>query len=439
MTTSYDAVIIGAGVFGSGIAFELSRRGFTTCNIDLYGAPGLGSTSSSGAIIRFNYSTVEGVQLAWEGNHYWMDFPNYLETTDEAGTARKVTTGSVFLRTHEDLHQLYMRTMSAAGVPWEDWSSEQVAERLPVLSLAEYGGPTTEDDDRFWADPVGAIPGALYTPDAGHISDPQLAAHNLHTAAKAKGGEFRFNSRVTEILTTNDGSAVQGVVLENGDTIEAPIVVGVGGPHSSSLLELAGLTGTAAITTRPMRHEVHVAPSPPNFDFEGHGMMVADLDQGMYFRPEAGNQIFVGSTDPDCDPQEWVDPTELDTMNRQITEPRWNLQMMRMAKRLPEFGVPHQRKGLAEAYDVSTDWGPIYDRSDLDGFFTASGTSGNQFKNACVGSNLMASLIEAVSNGHDHDADPLVVPARYTGVDIDMAAFSRNRSLNADSTGTVLG
>lgn len=437
MTTTFDAVIIGAGVFGSGIAYELSRRGWKTCNVDMFGSAGHGSTSSSGAIIRFNYSTVTGVRLAWEGNHYWEDFENYLETTDELGHARKVTTGSLFLRTHEELHQLYMRCLGDVGVPYEEWTAEQVAIGLPPITLDAYGPPTTDDDERFWADPHGVIPGGLYTPDAGHISDPQLAAQNLHTAALAKGGDFRFNTRVTEVLTTSDASAVRGVALNSGEHIHAPVVVNVGGPYSASLNALAGLDGADAITTKPMRHEVHVAASPEGVDYEADGMMVSDLDQGIYFRPEAGNQIFIGSADPECDDQEWVD--DMSTLNREITHDRWNLQTMRLAKRVPKFGVPHQKKGLADAYDVSSDWGPIYDRTDLDGFFAARGTSGNQFKNACVASNLMAELIVAVTDGHDHDADPLTVTARYTGAQLTMGNFSRNRPINPDSTGTVLG
>jgi len=143
MSDSYDAVIIGAGVFGSGIAFELGRRGVKTCNVDMFGAAGHGSTSSSGAIIRFNYSTVAGVEIAWEGNHYWEDFENYLETTDELGHARKHTTGSLFLRTHEEFHQLYIRCMAAVGVPFEEWSPEQVAAGLPSICLDAYGPPMT--------------------------------------------------------------------------------------------------------------------------------------------------------------------------------------------------------------------------------------------------------------------------------------------------------
>ena len=437
MNNTFDAVIIGAGVFGSGIAFELSRRGVKTCNVDMNAAPGYGSTSSSGAILRFNYSTVPGIHLAWEGNRYWENFDDYLETTDERGHARKITTGHLFLNSDEELYQLYLDRLAQTDVAFEEWDPATVAERMPFLTLDSYGEPCTIDDDRFWADPEGTLPGGLYMSEAGYISDPQLAAHNLHTAAIAKGGEFRFKKTVAEILTSPDGSAVTGVRLADGDELLAPVVVNAGGPFSSGVNALAGLAGRDAIQTRPMRHEVHVAPAPEGVNFETDGALINDQEQGFYCRPETGNQIFIGSADPECDGEDWVD--DMSTLNREITEPRWNVQMMRLAKRLPEFGVPHQRKGLADAYDVSSDWGPIYDRTDLDGFFAARGTSGNQFKNACVGSHMMAELITAVSNGHDHDQDPLVVTGRWTGVELDMANFSRNRTINPDSTGTVLG
>ena len=41
--------------------------------------------------------------------------------------------------------------------------------------------------------------------------------------------------------------------------------------------------------------------------------------------------------------------------------------MLRLARRLPEFGVPPRPVGLAALYDASDDWVPIYDRSSLDG------------------------------------------------------------------------
>ena len=66
--------------------------------------------------------------------------------------------------------------------------------------------------------------------------------------------------------------------------------------------------------------------------------------------------------------------------------------MLRLARRLPEFGVPPKPVGLAALYDASDDWVPIYDRSSLAGFFMACGTSGNQFKNAPLAGQFMRAL-----------------------------------------------
>ena len=47
MSRTADAVIIGAGVIGSNIAFELARKGYKTLNIDKLPAAGYGPTSAS--------------------------------------------------------------------------------------------------------------------------------------------------------------------------------------------------------------------------------------------------------------------------------------------------------------------------------------------------------------------------------------------------------
>jgi sarcosine oxidase subunit beta len=88
---------------------------------------------------------------------------------------------------------------------------------------------------------------------------------------------------------------------------------------------------------------------------------------------------------------------------------------------------------------VSDDWIPIYDRTDLDGFYVAIGSSGNQFKNAPVAGYCMAELIEAVEGGHDHDTDPLVVTGVYTGLEMDMGFYRRNREINPNSSFSVNG
>jgi sarcosine oxidase subunit beta len=52
------AVVIGAGVIGSSIALQLKRLGHDVTVIDRNSAAGMGSTSASSAVVRFNYSTL---------------------------------------------------------------------------------------------------------------------------------------------------------------------------------------------------------------------------------------------------------------------------------------------------------------------------------------------------------------------------------------------
>ena len=82
---------------------------------------------------------------------------------------------------------------------------------------------------------------------------------------------------------------------------------------------------------------------------------------------------------------------------------------------------------------------PIYDRTSLGGFYVAIGTSRNQFKNAPVVGRFMATLICACGNGHDHDADPVVVQGRFTRNAINLGHCSRLRQPHADSAFNVMG
>jgi glycine/D-amino acid oxidase-like deaminating enzyme len=162
----------------------------------------------------------------------------------------------------------------------------------------------------------------------------------------------------------------------------------------------------------------------------------ADLDVGQYIRPQPGGTWLLGGTEPACDELHWVaDP---DVFDPYPTVEQFEAAMMRAARRVPEFGVPHRPVGLAAMYDVSDDWVPIYDKSDLPGFFMACGTSGNQFKNAPLAGRFMAAIIEAESQGHDHDRDPLEWVGERTGRTIRLSAFSRRRE-KALTSGTVMG
>ncbi len=438
--STVDAVVIGAGVIGASIGLELARRGWQTLNIDALPAAGFGSTSSSSAVVRFSYSTFAGVAMAWEGMHYWADWQAHLGVDDERGLARFVQPGMVLLKEPGGHHERCVPLYDQVGVPYEDWDADELARQLPTFDRGSYGPPTTADDDAFWADAERQLEGGIWTPDAGYVNDPQLAAHNLQRAAEAHGGRYRFHATVTAIDHTN--GQVTGVRLSDGTCVHTRVVVNAAGPHSAAINALAGQADRMSIGTRPMRHEVHHVAAPANTantanTANDRTTQIADGDTGVYLRPEVGGNLLVGSLDPECDDQEWVE--DPDDFNRAVTADGFERQVLRAARRLPDLAVPNKPSGIAALYDVADDWIPIYDRTDLDGFYVAIGTSGNQFKNAGVAGHCMAELIGAVEGGHDHDADPVVVAGTHTGLRLPLGTFCRNRIINRKSSFSVNG
>ena len=211
----------------------------------------------------------------------------------------------------------------------------------------------------------------------------------------------------------------------------------VGGPYARRLNEMAGVLDAMDRSSRALRREVYIYPAPDGVDYDTHGVMIGDTDTGVYFRGERGNNVLVGNAEPDCDELVWVeDPDELDEV---LSEDGFQLHGLRTSRRIKDLPIPQRKSGLVSMYDATPDWLPIYDRTGLDGFYVAIGTSGNQFKNAAVAGHVMAELILAVEGGHPHDDDPLVVPGKYTGLDIDLGTFTRNRVVPEDTHMNVFG
>lgn len=451
MRDTFDAIVIGAGVIGAGTALELARRGRRTLCVDKLPASGYGSTGSSCAIVRTHYSTLDGTALAWESTLRWKEWGAYLSTDDERGLAHLIEAGLVVIRTSDHPYERHLAFHDALGIPFETWTVEQLKERVPFFDTTAYAPPRLFDDDRFGEPASRPLLGAVYFPRAGYVNDPQLAAHNLQRAAEAAGAEFRFNTKVTGILresrrvagrTTEPsgggvGDRVAGATLGDGTEVRAPVVVNAAGPHSFVINRMAGVDGDMALTTRALRREVHYLPFPGGSHPDRYGRAATDDDVGVYCREETGGMMLVGSLDPPCDAPEWVE--DPDAFDREVTTERWRAQVFRAALRIPGLAIPSRPKGVADLYDVTEDWIPIYDRSGLDGFYLAVGTSGNQFKNAPMVGELMAELITACEAGHDHDRDPVRIAGPGTGTSLNLGFYSRNRAVNADSSGTVLG
>ncbi len=429
-----DVVIVGAGICGSSTALELSRSGLKVLVVDKAGGPGHGSTSASSSIVRFNYSTFDGIACSWESKFRWEAWEEYLGHRDPNGLAAFIHCGLVLIDVENIPKKRMAELFGRAGIPCESLSPTELQQLVPGIDTGRYFPPKPVDSEEFFT-PAQGLVGGLYTPDAGDVDDPQLAAANLASAAQAAGASFAFRRTVSEIVKSARNWTV---TLDGADKVTAPIVVNAAGPWSSAVNRMAGVGTDFTVRVGVLRQEVHQAPRPPGLaERTAPFPIIADLDLGVYIRPDSGHSLLVGGTEPECDPLEWIQNP--DDFNPQATAACFEAQLLRAARRLPDLKIPNRPRGLAGIYDVASDWTPIYDRTEHSGFYVAMGTSGNQFKNAPVIGELMKTLILAVEGGHEHDYDPVGFDASITGQRINLGSFSRKRELNAESSGTVFG
>ena len=399
-----DVLVIGAGVIGSAVALECARRWASVTVVDTRGGPGYGSTSASSAMVRYHYHHFPEAALAWEAGARWQEWERYLGVVDPAGMAHFIKSGGLVLEgPGYDLPRMISH-LRELGCPVELLDAAGIAERFPSLDPGKFGPPALPQDDHFWADATGELT-AFWVDSAGHMDDPQLSAHNLAYAAEQQGAQFLYRREVVDI-STKDGR-VGGVLLADGTRIESPIVVNVAGPWSAKINGMAGVLDDFIPKTQPMEQEVISVPAPPGFRLDDGGTCVTDPDFATYFRVHAGNTIIVGAMEPECDELVMLDSPE-DAIGS-VRQSTWETQTLRLARRVRDLG--------------------IYDKTNVSGYYVAIGTSGHGFKQAPFVGELMAELISAVENGHDHDAEPLAVTGSWTGVTVDLGHFSRRRSV----------
>jgi len=421
-----SAVVVGAGIIGSSISLELARSGWDVTVVDKGSTPGCGSTSASSAMVRFNYDSLPEAALAWEAAARWKDWERHLGALDSAGMAEFVRTGLLVLDGELLDRERSLTFMNELGIPYEVLDAAEIRKRFPALDPAQLGPACRVEDDHFWDEPSGEL-GGFVQPDSGFVNDPTLAAHNFANAAERAGAHFKWRSEVAGVV--REGGRVAGVTLASGERVNADVVVNAAGPWSVKLNAMAGVLDDFNTSTRPVEQEVISVPAPDGFGLDDGGTGVHDPDFATYFRPHPGGTIIVGSYEPPCDPLVFLD--DADDHAEAVSADNWEVQSLRLARRLPGVQVPSQKSGVVSAYDCTDDWIPIYDRTSLDGYYVAIGTSGHQFKAAPFVGVLISSLVDAVESGHDHDVDPVVVRGEWTGVEVPLSYFSRLRKVTA--------
>lgn len=143
MGKKYDTVIIGAGIIGCCIAYEMSKKGYRTLNIDFQPAAGAGSTGNSCGNVRFYYSTHDGVAMAYESAWYWHNWDRYIGIKNPRGMAKFHNTGSVFIKKKVIDWGNIKTNFDKVGVKYEEWNLDTLQKKIPNGDFHSFYPPQT--------------------------------------------------------------------------------------------------------------------------------------------------------------------------------------------------------------------------------------------------------------------------------------------------------
>lgn len=406
MNRRAEVVVVGAGIIGSSISYQLARHGVeSVVALDKGSGPAEGSTGASSSICRCRYTHPEVVRLAFHGQESYGNWPRFTGLSEVRSGLRRLGVlwlmGEAAEKVEADAEKLRSQGVSAIAI-----GPEEVTDRFPALSTCGEHFDMSGEDDHV------CIPGDafLFEPDGGY-ADPVGANQDLIDAARQAGASVEFGSQVVGV--TRSGSTVTGVRLADGSEISAGLVVNAAGPWCNRLSDMAGADIRWTLT--PTRVQTVYRDWPDDL---GPLPVAADNSTGIYFRPESGGrQILIGSVAAE-DEEEVVD--DPDSYKRVPDADFTDLKLAAFLHRVPALRNRGQVSGVAGLYTINReDVHPIVGPTDVEGFWVANGFSGHGFKLAPAIGSMVARSYTGKTMEFDTD-----VPMSFFAVDrepIDLA------------------
>jgi sarcosine oxidase, subunit beta len=360
-----DIVILGAGVMGASIAFQLGKRKGGKIVVIERDHVGRGGSGRSSALVRMHYSYPPEVQMALISLHM---FENWQAVVGEPGDFRR--TG--FVRIVHPSESARLR----ANVEMQKKLGVNVVliDRLQLQELAP-----------DWV--VDEVEIAAYEPDSGY-SDGAGVAGDFLTAARNMGGTT-YLPKTEAISLVVEGGRVRGVVTDRGK-ISAPVVVSALGPWSNALFEQAG----HALPIESEYHQVAILKNAPGM--KGGGCACIDSVTATYFRSDGHDKFLIGDfygsrkVNPDNFPQRASD----DSLEEIIE---------RTSRRIPKVENAEVMRGLTGIYDMTPDARPLLGEiPGLSGLYVCAGFSGMGFK---ISPAIGIVMSELLLDGHAKSVD----------------------------------
>ncbi len=369
MATTADIVVIGGGVMGCSILYNLAARGAKDLVLLERDTLGSGSTGKSQAICRMHYSNPVTTLMAWESMKIYRSFPEVVGA--ESGY---VTTGYLVVVGPQDRGAIEQNVamQQGLGIDTRLVTPDDVAELAPMLSVQDAGG-------------------MAYEPQSGY-ADPHSVTSGYASRARELGSRVVLGSPVGSIETS--GGRVTAVVSDQ-ERIETDSVVVAAGPWAKQVVSPLGIE----LPLDTVRHQLLIMRRPAGKI--PHHPGVGDIAQEFSFRPDSVDLTLVGGREDPADPDTYNQGVDLDMVEEYTTK---------LVHRMPAMAEAGFQDGWSGLFTITPDWHPILDRVEgISGLYCAVGFSGHGFKLAAM---IGVSMAELVLEGQAKSVD--IHPLRFS-------------------------
>ena len=363
MRSTADVVIVGGGVIGTSILFNLGRLGVTDTLLLEKDVLGSGSTGRSQAICRMHYSNQVTAKMAWESLAIFTHFDEKV-----GGDSGFVETGYLVIVKDEDRSGMERNVamQHELGIDTMHVTANDLRDIAPMVAIS---------DDEVMA----------WEPQSGY-ADPYMVTTSYASRAREMGAEIVLRNPATEIEVS--GGRVKAVITAEG-RVETPVAVVAAGPWSKMVLAQIGVD----VPLVPVRHQV-ASLTRPVYKVPLHPT-VGDIAQRFSFRPDGSSLTMMGFGDDE--------EVEVDTYNQGVDMNVMADALGRLANRIPAMSDAYVRGGWSGLFTTTPDWHPILDAvPGIDGLYCAVGFSGHGFKlSPMIGVTMAELIVEGQSRSVD--------------------------------------
>ena len=339
MKKSYDIVIIGGGIIGCSVAFELAKRGRTDVLVIEREYLTSGATGRCGAGIRQQWGSKINATLAVESTYI---FENLEEHTGYNGDCGLNQGGYLLVAyTEKEWEQFYknLEVQHSVGIESYAVDLDGVKEIVPHIN--------TE-----------GMYGACFCAKDGH-ADPFHCTFAYAKGAQRMGVDIETYTTVTGFNVEND--RIYNVITSKGD-IRANTVLNCTGGHAAIIAAMVG----DELPIYPERHQILITEPVAHI----MDPMVMSFHRQFYVQQTPHGSVIMGIGDP-------AEPVSL---NIRSSWQYLELNAYLITMTLPVFRNLRVVRQWAGLYDMSPDRYPIINEAhEAEGFFTIAGLSGHGF------------------------------------------------------------